>query len=201
MRLVPKQIMLITIFFIFTPLTLGVALFSLLTLNSSKLTNTQHYQKYLSTNVNNGVNIYAALPKTIPAVEARVNSSDARSELVRQYLARYNSPLEKYSEYIVKIADEAGIDFRFIPAIAQQESNLCKFIPPGGHNCWGWGIHSRGTLGFESYEAAIETVTFGLKKNYIDMGLRTPEEIMKKYTPSSNGSWANGVSTFMNEML
>ena len=33
----------------------------------------------------------------------------------------------------------------------------------------------------------------GFKKGYIDKGLKTPEEIMPKYTPSSKGSWARGV--------
>lgn len=200
MKYMTKQIVLIVVFFALTPLTLAVSLFSLLTISGSKITYPEEYETYVATNTT-GVNIYAALPKTLPEVDGSVESVDSRPELVRQYLSRYNSPLEEYSEFIVNTADEAGIDFRFIPAIAQQESNLCKFIPPGGHNCWGWGIHSRGTLGFESYEEAIRTVTFGLKDNYIDMGYRTPDEIMKKYTPLSNGSWARGVNMFMEDML
>jgi hypothetical protein len=55
-------------------------------------------------------------------------------------------------------------------------------------------------LGFNSYSDAIETVSKGLKNNYIDEGLVTPDEIMTKYTPSSNGSWAHGVNEFMSEM-
>jgi hypothetical protein len=85
-------------------------------------------------------------------------------------------------------------------AIAQQESNLCKNYPDGTYNCWGWGIHSQGTLGFSSFTEGIELVTKGLKENYIDKGYLTPETIMTKYTPLSNGSWANGVSKFLSEM-
>jgi hypothetical protein len=50
---------------------------------------------------------------------------------------------------------------------------------------------------FGSYPEAIETITRTLATNYIAGGLNTPDQIMKKYTPSSNGSWANGVNYFM----
>ena len=94
-----------------------------------------------------------------------------------------------------------GMDFRLITAIAQQESNLCKIIPPRTYNCWGWGIHSEGTLGFDSYEEAIDAVTLGLKENYFNKGLTTPDTIWPKYTPSSpDGAWAKGVNQFMAEM-
>jgi hypothetical protein len=103
--------------------------------------------------------------------------------------------------YMVQKSDEYGLDYRLIPAIAQQESNLCKIIPPETYNCWGWGIHSRGTLGFNSYEEAIETVMQGLKKEYIDKGYTTPDTIWTKYTPGSpDGAWAKGVNQFMSAM-
>ena len=42
-----------------------------------------------------------------------------------------------------------------------------------------------------------------LKEEYIDKGLKTPEQIMVKYTPPSiktGGSWAKGISSFMFEL-
>ena len=101
---------------------------------------------------------------------------------------------------IVEISDRYDIDFRLLPAIAMQESNLCKRIPPGSYNCLGFGIHERGTLGFESYEANFERAARELKAYYIDQGRVTPELIMKKYTPSSDGSWARSVNQWMSEM-
>ncbi len=111
--------------------------------------------------------------------------------------------IETHNEYgakIVEIADRYNVDFRLLPAIAMQESNLCKKIPEGSFNCLGFGIHERGTLGFESYEANFERAAREIKKNYIDIGLTTPAEIMSKYTPSSNGSWAESVNQWMAEM-
>ena len=93
-----------------------------------------------------------------------------------------------------------GFDYRWIVAIAQQESNLCKKIPEGSHNCWGYGIHQRGVLRFDNYEIAIKSYAEYLKREYFDKGMETPEAIMRKYTPSSNGSWAVGVRQFFEEI-
>ena len=149
---------------------------------------------------NSGVRVFASLPSTIPAIGGAPTATDARPELIKQYLEFYNSPLVPYAKFIVETSDKYQIDFRLITAIAQQESNLCKIIPPGSYNCWGWGIHSQGTLGFSSFEAGIETVSEGLKTEYLNKGYATVEEIMSKYTPLSNGSWAYGVNKFLGEM-
>lgn len=188
-----KNLFFIIVFFTITPITLGISLFSIFSLDKNEPVKLDSTSK-------SGIRVYASLPKEFPTVLGVATASDARVELVRQYLERYNSPLVNYSSFIVEKADEYGIDFKLIPAIAQQESNLCKVIPPDTFNCWGWGIHSKGTLGFNSYEEAIETVTLGLKKEYIDKGYVTPEEIMGKYTPLSDGSWAEGVNQFIEKM-
>ncbi len=193
------KVLLVVAFLTLTPAVLLaslVALISITPTNNKKLNQEIHTQ----TQIKNGVSVYASLPSNIPSISGHVNSADARPAIVRQYLNSYSSPLSEYSDKIVELADKYQIDYRFIPAIAQQESNLCRVIPPGSHNCWGWGITSVSSLGFDSYDNAIETVTKGLKNNYIDEGLVTPEEIMKKYTPSSNGSWARGVNEFMQQM-
>lgn len=195
-----KNLLLISAFFLLTPVTIATSLFSLFAF--SKSSEQPKTTVILSTNLiaRSGVSVYASLPGNTPALSESVETADARVEIVRSYLGSYNSVLEPYAGYIVQTADKHDLDFRLIPAIAQQESNLCKFIPPGGHNCWGWGIHTAGTLGFDSFEEAIETVSAGIKKEYINKGYVTPEEIMRKYTPSSNGSWARGVNQFMAEM-
>jgi len=142
-------------------------------------------------------------PGEVKGVETVVEAKDSRPEIVANFLERYKSPLEPHDYFgkkLVEIADKYDIDFRLLPAIAMQESNLCKKTPPGTHNCLGFGIHSRGTLGFDSYEAGFERAAKELKANYIDQGRTTPQEIMKKYTPHSNGSWANSVNQWMAEM-
>jgi hypothetical protein len=127
-------------------------------------------------------------------------TGDARPLLVKKYLEKYHSPLLPYAEMIVELSDVYGFDYYWMVAIAQQESNLCKVIPDNSHNCWGYGINSAGTLKFDNYELALKSYAEYLKRAYFDQGLNTPELIMKKYCPHSNGSWAFGVNQFIKEI-
>jgi len=142
----------------------------------------------------------AVLPEVLGAFTYTVKTNDAIPEIIKKYLKKYNSPLLPYADYLVKTARRHNMDPRLLVAIAQQESNLCKKIPDNSHNCWGWGIHSQGTLKFPSYKEAIEAVTKGISENYLGQGLTTPEDIMGIYTPLSKGSWANGVQQFLDDM-
>jgi hypothetical protein len=125
---------------------------------------------------------------------------DARPLLLKKYLEKYKSPLAPYSDLIIRLSKTYGYEYYWIVAIAQQESNLCKKIPENSYNCWGYGIHKSGTLRFDNYELAIQSYAEYLKREYFDKGLNTPELIMKKYCPSSNGSWAYGVNQFIREI-
>lgn len=132
-----------------------------------------------------------------------VRTADARVDIVANFLTRYKSPLqpaETYARQLVAAADRYGLDYRLLPAIMMQESNLCKTSDPKLHNCLGFGIHKGGTLGFDSYEESFDRAARELKEKYIDIGLTTPEQIMTKYTPSSNGSWARSVNQWIAEM-
>jgi len=129
---------------------------------------------------------------------------EARPLILKKYLESHNSPLAEHSEFMIETAEKYNLDWRLLPAIAGQESTFCRNLPPDSHNCWGWGIHTRGTLGFDSWETAIETVAKGLKKEYVNKGYKTPEQIMRKYCPRSiteaGGSWAEGVKYFINQI-
>lgn len=130
-------------------------------------------------------------------VTAEVKLGDARVANLKRFFRKYNSPLYDDAEFIVTTADKYEFDYRLLPAIAMQESGLCRVIPNNSYNCWGWGIYGTTVTRFDSYQDAIMTVSKGIKTYYIDKGLTTTEQIMAKYTPSSNGSWANGVNTFI----
>lgn len=192
---------LVAIFFIITPITLGISLFSLFSFKGSVLAKETVIQKNLAVSQFSGAQVYASLPPQLPSVSDEIGVQDARSEIVKQYLEYYNSPLVPYSDFIVQTADKYKLDYRLIPAIAQQESNLCKVIPPGSYNCWGWGINSASNLGFNSFQDGIEIVSKGLRTEYLDKGLGNIDEIMSKYNPiSPGGAWAKGVTQFMAEM-
>lgn len=193
-----RKLIFVFVFFLVTPVALFTSVFSLVALTTStqKLDTSQNIIKSPIA----GVQVYASLPNDFPTVSGEVIEADARSLIIRNYLKTYQSPLTPYSDYIVQTADKYSIDWRLITAIAMKESGLCRIIPPGTHNCWGWGIHSKGTLGFDSYEEGIETVTKGLRENYIDIGLTTPEKIMTKYAHPDSTTWAEGVTAYMNQL-
>ncbi|MFH0979736.1 MAG: hypothetical protein V1803_02215 [Candidatus Roizmanbacteria bacterium] len=128
---------------------------------------------------------------------AEANLADSREANLKAFFRKYNSPLYDYAEKIVDVSDRYKFDYRLLPAIAMQESNLCRVIPDESHNCWGWGIYGDVVTKFDSYDEAVEVVAKGIKEHYIDKGLVTATAIMSKYTPSSPGSWSHGVNTFL----
>lgn len=143
---------------------------------------------------------YAALPSIDSQISESIEQKDSRVEIVNQFFARYKSPLVPHAEDVVRLADMYGLDFRLVPAIGMQESNLCAKAPVGSNNCWGYGIYGKKVITFDNYTQAIEAVTKNLSINYKDIGLITPEQIMTKHTPSSDGSWARAIHHFMDEM-
>ncbi|OQA93150.1 MAG: hypothetical protein BWY24_00658 [Microgenomates group bacterium ADurb.Bin219] len=190
-----KGLFLVFIFFTFTPLTLIIMLSSLYHSNrpgdvlGTKIAPVSESQ------------LYAALPDYAGEISIAAKVSDGRCLTIENYLKKYKSPLLAYADLICSTSEKYGLDHRLLVAIAQQESNLCKTSHPEWFNCWGWGIHSRGTKTYTSFEEAIESVAKGIKENYCDKGLcDDPCLMMKKYTPKSNGSWCFGVNKFMEEM-
>ncbi len=191
-----RNVVISVIFFTFTPLVIAISVFCLLFIKSTPRTLTT-----IASSSTVPPLVYASLPKSFPVVSSSIEITDARPEIIKQYLERYNSPIANLANDIVTIADKYSINPKLLVAIAQQESNLCKKIPPTTFNCWGWGIHSAGTLGFSSFTEGIEVVSRGLKENYINKGYRTVDEIMDKWVPHSpERAWARGVSSFLEEM-
>lgn len=162
------------------------------------------YLSYIQANKNslsqdNSKVAYAALPSNQNLLRDKVVSKDARVEILENFFKKYNSELLPFAQDVVINADKFGIDYKLLPAIAMQESNLCKKAPSQWHNCWGFGIYTNKITTFENYSDAISTISKSLR-DYKDKGLVTPDQIMTKYTPGSKGSWASGVSHFMAEL-
>jgi hypothetical protein len=143
---------------------------------------------------------FAALPLASGTLKVNIVSADARLVAVKSFFKRYNSDLLPYAEEVITSADKYNLDFRLVPAIAMQESNLCKKAPKDSYNCWGFGIYAKKVTKFDNYYEAIDTVTKTLARQYKEKGLETPEQIMTKYTPSNDGAWANSVNHFMNQL-
>lgn len=147
--------------------------------------------------------LYAALPSSSLEVAQYIEKKDARAKIVEDFFSKYKSPLASFGDYFIKVADQQGLDFRILPAISMQESNGGKKVIKNSHNPFGYGIYGSLVVKFASWEDAIERVGKALKEDYLDKGLKTPYQIMTKYTPPSSekdGAWARGVSSFMEEL-
>lgn len=153
---------------------------------------------------------YAAVPDEVTELTTAVKAKDARPVVVENYLTKYKSPMAGQGQFIITKAEELGrqfeIDSTYLSyltiAIAQNESNLGKKMPPNCHNAWGYGIHSAGTLCFATWEEGITKFMTGVAEDFISKrGLETPEQIMTRYTPHSpNGVWAKSVKSFLEDL-
>lgn len=152
--------------------------------------------------------VFSALPSFDENIKTSVKTADARAEIIRQYLQKFGSPLEPQSELIVELSDKYNFDYRWLVAIAQQESGLCLHIPDNSFNCWGWGIYPEPSnpsvlkvTRFDSFDDALRRIAPQFTKIFLKGShFKDPMEVMKTYTPPSDGSWANGVNSFFGKL-
>ncbi len=126
--------------------------------------------------------------------------ADYRIVHLQTYLASHNSPLAGVANVFVREADEHGLDWKFVAAIAGVESTFGKHTPQHSFNAWGWGIPTgaQSGVGFTGWEEGIATVSEGLKTNYIDRGATSIEAIGRIYAASP--AWAAKVRFFMDKI-
>ena len=152
---------------------------------------------------NNNFKMYASLPGDNMTTSEDIVKIDARAKIIENFFRGYNSPLAPFSEKFIEVAEKYNLDYRLLPSIAMQESNGGKKVIADSNNPFGYGIYGGSVLRFKTWEDSIERVARGLKEDYINKGLTSPEEIMAKYTPPSialGGPWAKGVTIFMEEL-
>jgi len=118
---------------------------------------------------------------------------DNRTQILKEYLSQFNSPLGDYAQEFIEAADAYDLDWRLLPAITGVESTYGKFIPKNSYNAYGW---NNGAYTFQSWEDSIWTVTKALKEKYLDRGADTVDKIGRIYAPPSP-FWAGKVKRIM----
>lgn len=187
-----KQTSLVAAWFGSATITIIFSIFFLIYLSSEKLIQPDQQN----------FKLYSALPKTTSQITDGIVISDGRAKIVENFFKDYSSSLSSFSRLFISVADKYKLDWRILPAIAMQESTGAKKVIKDSHNPFGYGIYSGLTIKFGSWEEGIERVGRALREDYLDKGLKTPSQIMAKYTPPSlvSGTWAKGVSSFMSEL-
>lgn len=147
--------------------------------------------------------LYAALPKSGSFISNEIGEADGRAKIVEGFFKNYKSPLSDYSKHFIDVADKYNLNWRLLPAIAMQESIGGKKVIKNSFNPFGYGIYGKLVTRFSSWDEAIERVGRALREDYLNKGLKTPSQIMTKYTPpsmSKGGTWAKAVSSFIAEL-
>ncbi|HEX7042282.1 MAG TPA: hypothetical protein VF189_03450 [Patescibacteria group bacterium] len=143
---------------------------------------------------------FAALPTSENVFEGSATFSDKRIDNLHGFLTTYHSPLAPYADLFVSKADQYHIDYRLLPAIAMQETTLCKkTLKNAQFNCWGWGIYGKQITNFNSFTEAIDTISLYFAKKR-EKGIENLDEIGAIYNPSNHSNWKENVASFMTEI-
>lgn len=145
-------------------------------------------------------NIYTAEPLVLGSSSVSLHGMDSRAKKIEGVFRAYNCPMAGTGQYIVEQADKNGIPYWIVAAIAFQESICGKLTPEKAgvesYNAWGWAVYGSSAKFFNNYEHGIKVVSEYLSKRFYKRGITETCEIMKVYTPPSNGSWCRGVNYF-----
>ncbi len=124
---------------------------------------------------------------------------DNRAKFLRGFLEKYSSPLTLYADTFIKNANDYRLDWRLVAAISGVESTFGKHIPYNSYNGWGWGVYGNNVIYFSSWEEGIETVSEGLRINYMNKWKATNVyEIGRIY--AADPTWARKVDYFMQKI-
>jgi hypothetical protein len=156
---------------------------------------------------NNESEIFSSLPQPAPAIESKVISQEAKNQIIKNYLIKYEAPLVLQNEvdYLVQRANEYQVDPRLIVAIARKESTFCKNIaklPDGtsSNNCGGLGIYGGTVQHFDSIHDWIDAEIRFMADAYIEHGVTDTCEIEKTHTPPAKGVWCAAINYYISEM-
>lgn len=172
--------------------------FVVMVLLLSSLSNNNYKQNFRYT-------VYAANPLVLGEATTSIDSKDARATVINKVYSKYNCPMSGLGEAFVEEADENGIPFWIVPAIAFQESSCGKQTPlldgEETYNAYGWGVWGDNVVKFDDWEHGIGVLSRYINERFYEQGVTDPCEIMKIYTPPSNGSWCAGIEFFKDEMV
>jgi hypothetical protein len=148
--------------------------------------------------------IYTSKPLVLAKTSYDIYTKDSRSQRIDEIFKAYNCPLEGMGEKFVHEADKNDIPWWIAASIAFQESSCGKNTPKvdgaESYNAWGWAVYGDNVHTFDNWARGIETVSKYLSKRFFSQGITETCEIMRVYTPPSNGSWCNGVDHFRNQI-
>ena len=144
--------------------------------------------------------LYSSKPLVLGATTGEAGVGDSRIEKINQVFETYNCPLSGLGKVFVEEADKNEIPYWVVAAVSFQESSCGKNIPfvdgESSYNAWGWAVYGDNVKVFDSWEHGIEVVSAYMEETFFSQDITELCEIMRTYTPPSQGSWCEGVDYF-----
>lgn len=114
------------------------------------------------------------------------------------YLRNQASPLAAHVDGFFASAQQWNVDPRLVVAVGGAESSFGKngLCATQRHNAWGWGGGYPNCFSYPTWDAAIDAVTSGLRRLYLDLGLTTIPAIAAKYCATGCENWIPNVTLF-----
>jgi len=224
-RLVAKLVYIKTALFFIFLVNLGIFLFSLNNLNLTNL-----FSVFNSTNnilgvntENESYNVFLDLARDLdintssnnigPKIESNllnyfsvdIGSKDFRAFVFDEYFRINNSPFYGTGQIFVDkcIQYNAPKDCMIVVAIAQAESNLCKYYNSAEmFNCWGFGGPDQYRIRFNNFYEAIDRVYYSLVFYYGIRYILQPNLMQNTFCGNRPEciNWANNVLFAQNQI-
>lgn len=144
--------------------------------------------------------VFSSKPFTLESMGQNLDYKDSRAVKIDSVFKHFKCPLEGYGQVFVEEADTNNIPYWVVAAISFQESSCGKNTPVTNGkkttNAWGWATYGDQVYDFDSFEHGIKIVSKYMGKKFYSQGITDLCEIMRVYTPPSQGSWCAGVGYF-----
>jgi flagellum-specific peptidoglycan hydrolase FlgJ len=134
-------------------------------------------------------------PKSNFTIEEKL--VDNRPQAINDYFQERSMPIVGSGEKFVKEADEHGIDWRLLAAIAVRESSGGKRMPAGSNNPFGW---NSGDYYFESLDEAIAYISDKFENGKYYTGKDTFDILATYNPPTVNKNYPAEVIAIMDKI-
>lgn len=138
-------------------------------------------------------------------VRSDVGFVDLRILTLEDFFSSYGSPLAPHADEFIEASDRYGVEnWQLLPAIGMAETRGCQTgLSHQQRNCWGWGGSEPNRWKFNSYEEAIDIITFRMIKGYTNKYLNA-KDIQPTYCGATcmqwGWRWAKGVDYYVKKI-
>jgi len=152
---------------------------------------------------NNNANVQGSYTQTqVNKIRSDVGFADLRVLTLEDFFNHYGSPLADYSDDFIEACERYEVEnWQLLAAIAIAETAGCQTgISYEQRNCWGWGGAGENRWEFDSFDEAIDTITYLMIRGYTNEYMNA-RDIQNTYCGRNCAQWgwrwARGVNYYV----